>query len=297
LKKYLLISHKYQNTKRGAYFSSNRLQQCFPEWLDHLVDLDAQNLEELNEQYQKLIFITQVISKYHFKLTISRLQPLNYILFLRGKQNPLLYNSCNNGFYYYKHYKNIKYFVPFVTDYNIQSLKKNIPCIGFYIRRNIVPDSFLFIDSFLKECKYKIDIFIMGDDVPRFKEYKCVNTYEHTYNKDIFFQNITHYMYPCSKVFQDPFPNSVLEAIQTNKQIIFPNIPYRDHKDGIDDIKDCIKWYETFQPNIIYDNKDCILKAKYFKKFYLNLFENNFEYNFDREKYNHFDKWIEREVL
>lgn len=297
MKKYLLIAHKYINLKRGAHTTSIRLANAFPEYLDYKVDFAAQNLENLNNQYKRLIFTTQVISKYPFKLNITRLQRLNYILMLRGQQNPLLYNSCSNGFYYYKTYRNIKFFVPFITDFPLLDSKSKQLCLGFYIRRNVTPDSLIYINNFLKNLKQQVNIYIMGNPTPEFLNYECVKTYNHTYNQIEFFSNITHYIYPASAYFQDPFPNSVLEAVQTGAQIIFPEIPGRNHMDGIDDIKDCIKWHKEFNPDIEYDNSNCILKTKNFEKFYLNLFDNNFEYSFDRTKYKYFCDWIEKEVL
>jgi len=298
MNKYLLTAHKYTYLKRGAHLTSNRLVDQFPENLDYKVDLDAQDLEKLNNQYKRIIFITQQFQNYHFKLDISRLKKLNYIIMLRSNQNPILYNSGSNGFHYYKTYKNIKFYVPFVTDFPmIEKVKHGIPCLGFYIRRNVTPDSLVYINDFLKNLKQSVDIFVMGNPTPEFLKYDCINSYTHTYDHIKFFSNISHYIYPTSKQFQDPFPNSILEAVQTGAQIVFPEIPNRTHKDGIDDIKDCIKWHKDFNPYIEYDNSNCILKAKNFKNFYLNLFENNFEYSFDRTKYSRFNEWIEGEVL
>ena len=80
-------------------------------------------------------------------------------------------------------------------------------------------------------------------------------------------------------------------------QIVSTVIKGRTHKDGVDDILDCIE-YET---DLIWDsdcyNKNTILNADNFQKFYKWLFENNFEYQFDRSKYKTFDEWIERELL
>jgi hypothetical protein len=299
VKKYLLISHKYDFLKRGAFITSNRFVESYSEHLDYKLDLDAQNLEELNEQYKRLIFTTQVISNYRLKLNLTRLRNLNYIFFLRNTQNPLIYNSASNGFHYYKTYKNIKFYIPSITDFSPIENKvynKNL-CLGFYIRRNITPDSVSFINDFLKNLKIPVDVYVMGNPAPEFLNYKCVNTYNHTYNQIEFFENITHYMYPASKQFQDPFPNSVLEAVQSGVQIIFPEIYGRNHKDGIDDIKDCIYWHKNFNPDIKYDNTDCILTDSKFKKFFLNLFDNNFEYSFDRNKYKYFSDWIEGEIV
>lgn len=294
MKKYLLIAHNYEYLKRGAHLTSIRLAKQYPEYLDYKIDLDAQNLEELNEQYKRLIFITQVPSCYNLNLKFNRLKNLNYIFMLRGTRNPLIYNSSNNGFHYYRSYKNIKYFIPFITDFQIPNETKKT-CIGFYVRRNITPDSLAYTKDFLNNLKYPTDIYVMGDPTPEFEKIKNVKSYTHTYDQFKFFSNISHYIYPTSIVHNDPFPNSVLEAVQCNKQIIFPALPNRVHKDGIDDIKDCIKWHETYTPDKEFDNSKCILISSNFKKFYLKLFDNNFEYSFDRTKYNKFDKWIEKE--
>lgn len=299
MQKYLLISHKYENLKRGAFLTSNRFVESYPEHLDYKVDLDAQNLEELNDHYKRLIFTTQVISNYRLRLNLTRINSLNYIFFLRSNQNPLLYNSASNGFHYYKTYRNIKFYIPSITDFPIidNKVKHKIPCLGFYIRKTVTPDSLKFINIFLSELKYPVDIFIMGNPAPELANYKSVISYSHTYNQFEFFKNISHYIYPASKLFQDPFPNSVLEGVQSGIQIIFPEVSGRSHYDGINDIKDCIKWHKEFNPNIEYDNSNCILTNKIFKKFFLNLFDNNFEYSFDRDKYKYFSDWIEGEVL
>jgi len=299
LKKYLLISHKYGELKRGAFLTSNRFVNSYSEYLDYKLDLDAQNLEELNCVYKRLVFTTQVIDNYRIKLSFSRLRNLNYILFLRSNQNPLIYNSCSNGFHYYKTYKNIKFYVPSITDFpKVENIvEHNIPCLGFYVRRNVTPDSLLYIDNFLKNLNRLVDVYVMGDTAPEFLKHRCVKTYNHTYDQFEFFSNISHYIYPASKYFQDPFPNSVLEAAQTGAQIIFPTIQGRNHLDGIDDIKDCIKWHKEFNPDVEYDNSKCILTDQTFRKFYLRLFDNNFEYSFDRSRYKYFSDWIEREVM
>ena len=137
----------------------------------------------------------------------------------------------------------------------------------------------------------------MGDPAPEFMRIKNVKSYKHTFDNIEFFKNISHYVYPASRVFQDPFPHNILEAVQSGKQIIIPELPHRNHVDGIDDIKECIKWHKTFDENTHYDNSKCILNANAFRNFYLRLFENNFEHRFDKDKYKHFSDWIEHEVI
>ena len=298
MKKYLLVSHKYDNLKRGAYITSNRLVDRYRKHLDYKTDLEIQDLNELNYKYKKIIFVTQVLSNYNIKLNLTKMKKLNHLIMLRSTQNLLLYNSCSNGFHYFKSYKNIKNFIPFITDFPlIEHDNNNIPCLGFYIRRTVTPDSLSYIKDFLKNLSQKVDVYVMGNPTPEFLKYKCVNTYKHTYNNKEFFKSITHYIYPSSKIFQDPFPNSILEAVHTGAQIVLPDILGRLHMDGIDDIKECIKWHNKFDSDIIYDNSDCILNGIIFDKFYLNLFNNDFEYKFDRSEYKYFSDWIEKEVI
>ena len=111
-----------------------------------------------------------------------------------------------------------------------------------------------------------------------------------------FFSEITHYFYPTSKYFVDPFPHSLLEAVQTGKTIIIPKIE-RDFKDGIDDIKDVINWYEEYNPIVGNTNKDQPLRAAVWKKFYEKVFSCNWEYKFDRNKYKNLYDFIQGEVL
>ena len=144
-----------------------------------------------------------------------------------------------------------------------------------------------------------MDVAIMGDPNGQIEHHPKVNNLTHTNNNIKFFSLISHYFYPTSKHFVDPFPHSVVEALQCGKKIIFPKIE-RDFKDGIDDIKDCIYWEESpnsfisDKPNL---NKDHPFKAKLWKKFYYKAFDNNWEFEFDRDKYKTLFEFIKGEVL
>jgi hypothetical protein len=136
----------------------------------------------------------------------------------------------------------------------------------------------------------------MGDDNNKIKAHPNVRNFKHTNDNYEFFKSITHYFYPTSRHFVDPFPHSALEAVQTGKQIIFPEIQ-REHKDGIDEIKDVIKWHEKFNTKIYHDNSKQPLTAENFSRYYKMIFENNWEYSFDRNKYKNMADWIEGEIL
>ena len=98
-------------------------------------------------------------------------------------------------------------------------------------------------------------------------------------------------------MWDDPFPHSMVEAIQSECQIISPIISNRNHMDGVDDVLDCIQSHIEFDPDIYFDNSKTILNANNFKQFYQRVFDNDFEYSFERDKYNRFNEWIEAEVI
>ena len=149
----------------------------------------------------------------------------------------------------------------------------------------------------LKELKTDVDLYFMGNPPKeRFDKWPHIKRMSHTYNNVKFFENITHYVIPDS-TYADIFTNSLMEAVQAGKQIISPPLKDKRRKHGIDDIKDCIMYHTKFNPKLILDNSHTILKAENFKPFYKRLFDNNFEYSFDRNKYKTFREWIEREVL
>lgn len=135
----------------------------------------------------------------------------------------------------------------------------------------------------------------MGDYNSDIEHHHNVLHFNHTNNNVEFFSEITHYFYPTSSYFVDPFPHSVLEAVQTGKTIIFPHIE-RDFKDGIDELKDVIRWKESFDHRE-YPNDDHPLKAEIWSKFYQRVFDSNFEFEFDRREIKSFDHFIERYVI
>lgn len=301
MKKYLLISHEYPKTRRGAFTTARRLTENFPEYLDHKTDQDCVGkLIYLNDKYKKLIFITQAPRMYLFKANFLNLKDLNYSYFIRGECHPKLYkNPTTNGFHYYHMYSDIEFYVPFIFDFPVPKFSKidNLPVVGFYIRPVLVPDVLDYAINFARTIRTKIRLYILGDCDYKFDKYPNIVSCNQTYDNKEFFSNITHYVYPKSAWFQDPFPNTLLEAVQCNKQISLPNIIGRKHRDGIDDISEVINYQFEFYPGELIDNVSNPLRFKNFKNFYINLFENNFEYRFDRQKYKSFGKWLEKEIL
>ncbi|MBY8999671.1 MAG: hypothetical protein KGD64_02030 [Candidatus Heimdallarchaeota archaeon] len=296
--KYLVIGHKFGALKRGGFVVSKRFCEEHPNDCKFIQDIKARgrSLNILNEKYRRLIFRTQVPRCYSIPINFVKLRKLNHIIYLRARYLSPLYNSCTNGFYYYKMHENIRHYIPMITNFpEITEQPKDV-CLGFYVRKWLTPDSFNCFVDILDNMKEKYDLCIMGDQNDQLKNHPNIKSFKHTNDNYEFFSRITHYFYPTSGYFVDPFPHSVLEAVQTGKQIIFPKID-RPHKDGIDDIKDCIVWHKEFNQDIYLDNSNQPMTAENFRKFYQMIFDNNWEYDFNRDKYNRMIDWIVGEVL
>jgi hypothetical protein len=296
MKKYLVIGHKFGALGRGGYHISKRFCDEHPEHCEFIDDRRRLKLEELNDRYKRLIFRTQVPRCYNQPVNFIKLRKINHLFYLRSRYLNPLYNNCTNGFYYYHMHKGFNNYIPMITDFPKPTYLPEHLCLGFYVRKWLTPDSFDCFMSILDSFKYKVRVTIMGDHAPEIENHNNVLHYNHTNDNVQFFSEITHYFYPTSKYFVDPFPHSVIEATQTGKTIIFPKIE-RNFKDGIDDIKDVITWHEKFTPNVNFVNRYQPLNATTWKKFYQKVFDCNFTYKFDRNKYKNLYQFIQGEVL
>lgn len=294
--KYLVIAKKLGNVLRGSYSSA----KLFCEWFGEYVDFaEAQKITDPSQLqwYDKIIFRTHGEHQYSIPVNIVSLKDINHLIYTRYDHHPKLYNSCTNGFHYYKNYPEIKNYVPMIYPFKVLNKQLVRPCVGYYSRKDTCLDSFITFKLMLEDLKNDVDLYFMGD-IPHsfFKTYPHVKSVKHTYNNIKFFESISHYVIPDS-MYDDLFPNSMYEAVQTGKQIISPSLNNRQRKHGINDIKDCIKYHEWWDFDTYYDNRDTILKPENFIRFYVRLFENSFEYSFNRDKYDTFREWIESEVI
>jgi len=278
-KKYLFIAKKFKKIKRGSWTTSKDLKEEFPNYIELKENTKIKNLKNEVLDYEKVVLITQVPHLYNMGINIISLKDIKHTIFIRNEYNVPLYNSCTNGFYYYKNHKNIKNYIPFIPNIKTTHEPKN-ELIGFYYRPWLNTDSCVwFLDSYKNN---DIPIMTMGD-IPR-KFIKRKN-WQHTTDREEFFSKITYYIYPKSTLYIDPFPTSICEAIQAGKKIHLPNIGGRRWKDGIDDIEDCIK----------YDRN--ILNFNVWKNWYNKILNNNFNNIMDRRKYNNMVDWILKEVI
>jgi hypothetical protein len=293
--KYLVVGHKFGELGRGGYHVSKRFCEEYSTYCDFKEDRKARNLEELNEKYKKIIFRTQVPRCYRYSVNFVRLRSINHIFYLRAAYLNPLYKNCTNGFYYYRMHSGFDNYVPMITDFPRLPYPED-ECFGFYVRNWLTPDSFHCFLEILDSLKRKVKVATMGDFSSEIKSHKNVLTHLHTNNNTQFFSTVTHYFYPTSKKFIDPFPHSVLEASQSGRVVILPKIE-RTFKDGIDDLKDVIPWYEKYVPDIHPQGDDSILASKIWKKFYRKVFSDGWQFSFDRNKYKNFSSFIEGEVI
>lgn len=294
--KFLLIGKEYGIEKRGSYYIYKNFCQRYPNNLTFIKDTSVKNLKELNFKYNKLIFCNHALHNYTFPINFYTLKNINHICFTREFKTANLFNSATNGFSIYKKYNTVKYFIPTIlSSYTINNTNTPINITyGFYSRPDCVGDSLIYLYDYIKTQKI-FNLVTCGVRYDKFKSIPQLN-WTHTTNREEFFNSITHYIYPKSGNFIDPFPHTLLEAIQCGKQIISPKLNSRIHFDGVDDILQMIKYHNKISSTTLYDNTNTILDFQKFNKFYINLINNDFIYNFDRNKYKTFYDWCSGEL-
>jgi len=152
--------------------------------------------------------------------------------------------------------------------------------------------------SFLKQNFRKIkNINILSEPIYKNFYTSILHTINHKFNihhyhdKDEFFANTTHLVFPMSKTFIDPWPTVLEEAVRCNKQIIILR-QNRNWKDGIDDICSCIKYHTKLDLKTYHDNNNSSMLNFDLDKYYRYLFDNNFEFYIDRDRFKTFDEFL-----
>ena len=193
----------------------------------------------------------------------------NYINCIVGKK-------IINGYSYYK-YNYDKYYNWFPTIYQTYFEKNhNNDAIGYYIRDIRHQSNYAFI-NFIKTLPSNIKIITMGTKSLLQNELSQYKNWMHTYDNREFWKLTSHYYYYRCSDFIDPFPHTLLEAIQSNHRIISPISNKRNFVDGIDDLLSCIDFDIKFEPEKT--GKPCkILTSDYWKKYMYQLISSNFEY-------------------
>lgn len=293
---FVFIGKKEGPQKRGAYNIAKR----FAEYnnFEFKEDLESRNLNF--HLYDKIIYTYQNPNNYlNIEDPIKKRKDTKFLFYIRNPLYAKLCNSASNGFSYYCENKSHKNFIPYICDYPYNVLVPNEIAIGFYLRPHIIKDSFDFFIDFIKHSKNKINVVTCGNIPIDFdlNIYSSVNSWKHTYDTECFFNLITHYLCPMSGEKKDPFPNMLMEAVQTNKQIICPKLKTRNHNDGIDDILSMLLSYHIDLKNLEKEYQNInVFTSDYFQSFYKTIFENNWNNFLDYKKYKTFYDWCSKEI-
>ena len=179
-----------------------------------------------------------------------------------------------NGFSYLKRFYG-KYHGFFPTIYQSHFKKNDNISIGYYARDCRSQSNAAFCD-FVKSLPQGIPIMTMGQKECIKPKLASNPNWTHTYSNDIFWSRCSHYFYyRCSDEI-DPFPHTLLEAIQSQHTIISPIDPRRDFSDGIDDLLSFIPFYTEFNDDVDSYSLNGLDASKYWMNIMENVVSNGF---------------------
>ena len=291
--KYAIIGWNDKTQKRGAYTEAAALQSKYPDKIDVFDANHKLDIDEIHQNYKRVIYTYQNPNKLYDKKAIDIRYYNKDIVYIRKDIKTIFKWKTTNGFSMYIKNELFYNFVPmmipmFQPDTNIRTDKI---VLGYYLRPQYRPDDYQMFCDFVYNLKIPVDLYVMGSFVFPFNgKTKLIRNLIYTTDNVEFFNNVTHYVYSMSKVF-DPWPTTLQEAVNANKQIIILE-QKRNFKDGIDDICENIKYHKVLVPEIYYNNSNSIINKWNYDKFYNEVFANNFEYYFDRNRYKYIADWL-----
>lgn len=292
--KYALIGWNDKQQKRGAYTEAAALQSKYPDILDVFDANTKLDINKLHQQYNRLIYTYQNPNKLYSKRVLDVKYFEKDIVYIRKDIKTLFKYKTTNSFSMYRQNQTVfNNFVPMLIPMFSPdtSIDYNTIKLGYYLRPQYRPDDYQMFCDFIYNIQIPVDLYVMGSFVFPFNgKTKLIKNLIYTTDNNIFFNNITHYVYSMSNVF-DPWPTTLQEAVNANKQIIILK-QNRSFKDGIDDIMENIKYHTKLDTDVFYNNSNSIINTWNYDKFYKEVFENEFLYNFDVGKYKYFSDWL-----
>ena len=291
--KYAIIGWNDKTQKRGAYTEAAALQSKYPDKIDVFDANHKLDIDEIHQNYKRVIYTYQNPNKLYDKKAIDIRYYNKDIVYIRKNIKTIFKWKTTNGFSMYIKNDIFYNFVPmmipmFQPNINIRTDKI---VLGYYLRPQYRPDDYQMFCDFVYNLKIPVDLYVMGSFVFPFNgKTKLIRNLIYTTDNVEFFNNITHYVYSMSNVF-DPWPTTLQEAVNANKQIIILE-QKRNFKDGIDDICENIKYHKVLDTEIYYNNSNSIINKWNYDKFYNEVFANNFEYYFDRNRYKYIADWL-----
>lgn len=292
--KYALIGWNDNNQKRGAYTEAETLANHYKDKTTIFNANSNINIDKLRNEYDRIIYTYQNPNNLRTKKKLNLKYSNTDIQYIRYNIPTTYKYKTTNGFSMYLEHPLFVNYVPMMIpmfEVDKETNYDNI-VLGYYIRPEYRPDDFRMFKSFLDNLKYDVTLYVMGSFIYPFNQYKHVKKLVYTKDNLRFYKNITHYVYSESNT-HDPYPTTLQEAVNCNKQIVILK-QNRKFKDGIDDIEECIDYHIELSNKLIYDNSNSILNKWNYDNFYNKVFDNNFEYTFDRSKYTSMRDWLEQ---
>ena len=291
--KYAIIGWNDKTQKRGAYTEAAALQSKYPDKVDVFDANTKININEIHNNYKRVIYTYQNPNNLYNKKVLDVRYYNKDIVYIRENIKTIFKWKTTNGFSVYRENNVFCNFVPMMIPMfsPIQTNTDKI-VLGYYLRPQYRPDDYQMFCDFIYNLKIPVNLYVMGSFAFPFNEKinNYINNIIYTTDNAEFFNNITHYVYSMSKVF-DPWPTTLQEAVNANKQIIILK-QNRSFKDGIDDIMENIKYHTKLDTDVFYNNSNSILNTWNYDKYYRQVFENEFLYNFDVDKYKYFSDWL-----
>lgn len=189
----------------------------------------------------------------------------NFVKAVPGKK-------MTNGYSYFKHNKTL-FNGWFPTIFQSHFSVNQNPSIGYYVRDCRIQSNFAFT-NFASKLKH-IPIITMGqlENVPN--ELRSLPNWRHTTDNNDFWKSCSHYFYYRCSDIEDPFPHTLLEAIQSKHRIISPIDIRRTHRDGIDDLLSFIDYDVDFNEHK-HGKPYCELNAEQWQNIVFFAEKNNF---------------------
>lgn len=241
--------------------------------------IEISNFPNINiNKYHKIIFAFRKMSDNLKLLNYKVINNDKFIFMTSDYLTSYPFKTAANGFNEYITGKQ-DYFMPICSNES-GSLRPKNDTIGFYSNKQI--------HTYNDRALY--DEFQKQHPNMRFIELG-------KYSKNIikFMNNISHFLYIHTKNF-DAFPNTLIEAILSNKQIIIPEPINEKLPDGSFDIKEAIEYHTNYDCVKLYDNSNTIISKYSFLKVWTLLYEHNFEYSFNKNKYKTYVEWYNDEI-
>lgn len=292
--KFALIGWNDKAQKRGAYTEAAMVSKLFPDICDVFDANTKIDIRQIHQDYDRVIYTYQNPNRLYEKKALDLRYFDKDIVYIRQNIKTIFTNTATNGFSIYKENNVFRWYIPMMIPMFPPSSSTNSEkvVLGYYLRPQYRPDDFKMFRNFLGQLNYDIDLYVMGSFIYPFKnETKHIKNLVYTTDNEVFFNEITHYVYSMSNVF-DPWPTTLQEAVNANKQIIILE-QRRNFKDGIDDICENIKYHTGLNVDVMYDNKDSIINTWNYITFFHSVFEDNFTYLYDRSKYKYIGDWLE----